>query len=56
MITIIEEGDKSKQGNAYCPKCGAVVLIDSHYIGDPPKCGCCNIPYQPQSPPPTIYT
>ena len=50
-ITIIKEGDKDNQGNACCPQCGERVLVDN-YWGDPPKCGKCNIIYQPQNPPP----
>ena len=45
MIKIIEEGDKSKQGNASCPNCGARVLVPSGYFGDPPKCPSCDVPY-----------
>lgn len=43
-VEIIREGDKSKQGNAKCPHCGEVVLIENHW-GDPPKCGKCGVPY-----------
>ncbi len=44
MIPIIEEGDKSKQGNAVCPQCRERVLLDGHW-GDPPKCPKCNVIY-----------
>jgi len=53
-IKVIKEGDKAKQGNAVCPNCGEVVLIDQHY-GDPPKCPHCNIPYAPK-PHSTVFT
>ena len=43
--TIINEGDKNKQGNAVCPQCGRKVLLDSAW-GDPPKCPKCDVPYQ----------
>lgn len=46
-VTVIEPGDKSKQGNARCPQCGEVVLIE-HQWGNPPKCGKCNVPYMPK--------
>ena len=45
-ITIIKEGDKNKQGNMVCPRCGKIVLIKNHY-GDPPECNDCNAPYIP---------
>lgn len=45
MITVIHEGDKHKQGNAVCPRCGRRVLIERHF-GDPAKCPKCNIPYR----------
>ncbi len=44
MIRIIEDGDKSKKGNAICPQCGEKVLIERHW-GDPPKCPDCGVPY-----------
>ena len=49
-ITIIKEGNEDEQGNAVCPNCGERVLVSKHW-GDPPKCGKCDIPYQPQHPP-----
>ncbi len=49
MITIINKGDKSKQGNASCPQCDEKVLIEHHW-GDPPKCGKCGVPYRPHIP------
>ena len=45
-MDIIEEGDKSKQGDAVCPSCGERVLIGPHW-GDPPQCHKCNVPYAP---------
>jgi len=53
-VRVIKEGNKDKQGNAVCPHCGEIVLIDRYY-GDPPRCPHCNIPYVPQ-PHPTIFT
>lgn len=53
-IEVIKEGDKGKQGNAVCPQCGEVVLIDN-YRGDPPKCHKCNTIYQPKTQTPIIY-
>lgn len=49
-IEVIKEGDSSKQGNAVCPQCGEIVLIEN-YWGDPPRCGKCGVIYQPQTPP-----
>lgn len=46
-VTVIEPGDKSKQGNAACPQCGEVVLIECQW-GDPPKCDKCGVPYTPK--------
>ena len=31
MITVIKEGNKDKQGNAICPKCGEKVLIKNQW-------------------------
>ena len=45
-VTIVKEGDKDKQGNARCPKCGEIVLIEELW-GDTPRCGKCSIPYEP---------
>lgn len=53
-ITVIEEGNKSKQGNAVCPQCGEVVLIEGYY-GDPPRCGKCATPYV-HTPKPSKYS
>ena len=47
-IGTIREGDRDKQGNATCPQCGEVVLIDHLHWGDPPQCHKCNVPYQPK--------
>ena len=47
-VKIIDQGDKSRKGNARCPQCGKKVLIEGHF-GDPPKCGDCGIPYVPSS-------
>ena len=51
MSVIIDEGDKTKQGNVTCPQCGRTELIESRW-GDPPKCPKCNVPYQPK----TVHT
>ena len=45
-LTVIKEGDKTKQGNFVCPQCGKVILLKDYY-GDPPKCDECNTLYKP---------
>ena len=45
-VKVIEDGDKSRKGNAVCPQCGKRVLIGTHF-GDPAKCGDCGVPYRP---------
>lgn len=50
-ITVVKPGDNNKQGNATCPQCGEVVIID-HHFGDPAKCGKCGVPYTPRLKPP----
>ena len=46
MVKVIKEGNKHEQGTHVCPQCGERVVIDRHF-GDPPKCGCCRVPYRP---------
>jgi DNA-directed RNA polymerase subunit RPC12/RpoP len=46
METVIDKGDRDKQGNAVCPQCGRKVLVDKHW-GDPPVCPNCSVPYTP---------
>lgn len=46
---IVKPGDKEKQGDAVCPRCGEVVLIGEHY-GDLPKCPHCDVPYSLRPP------
>jgi len=46
-VKVIDEGRKGDKGNAVCPQCGKVVLIEKHF-GDPPKCGDCGVPYTPR--------
>ena len=43
-VEVIKPGDRNRQGNAYCPQCGEVVLIKHHW-GDPPKCRKCGASY-----------
>ena len=43
-VEVIKHGNEHKQGNATCPQCGEVVLIEHHW-GDLPKCGKCRVPY-----------
>lgn len=47
-IRVVKPGDKSKQGNAYCPQCGEKVILPNSW-GDPPKCPHCDVPYAPIS-------
>lgn len=54
MEKVIDEGDKSKQGNMVCPSCGKRVLITQHW-GDPPKCPDCDTMYRPDYPHPTPF-
>lgn len=46
-VEVIKEGDKGKQGNAECPQCGEVVLIDEHF-GNLATCPHCKVPYVPK--------
>lgn len=55
MEIIIREGDKDRQGNMTCPKCGRVVLITNHW-GDPPKCPDCDTIYTPKLEPPIFIS
>ena len=54
VVKVIRDGDKDKQGNATCPQCGKVVLIENRW-GDPLKCGDCGVPYKPKLPPPKYH-
>ena len=54
MITVIKEGNKDKQGNAICPKCGEKVLIKNQW-GSPPSCPSCGISYRPDFGPQDYY-
>lgn len=48
MPKVIKEGDKGKQGNAVCPQCGEVVLIEQGHYGDPARCPHCKVTYVPK--------
>ena len=46
-VRVIKDGNTGRQGNAKCPKCNEVVLIERCY-GDLPDCPHCKVAYVPR--------
>ena len=47
MARVIKEGEDRKKGNASCPQCGKIVILEKRF-GDPEKCPDCGVPYKPR--------
>ena len=47
MARVIKEGEDRKKGNASCPQCGKIVILEKRF-GAPEKCPDCGVPYKPR--------